>query len=263
MKRKKTKLKEKASRMPDVQEAKRAEIVRDYIASVSQLNTESAKAQRFLLLLKDLFGEVDADFIEEYVKGAEKYISAKEKTVLSRGEVDTLYGNLIIEFERDIVRKFSEAQEQLKKYTSILWSKTNGRKVNYICVATDGLKFVIFSPKTDKPSDKRLRAEDIVLEEIEKADLSQIKPYQVYFWLDRFFLRKEPRHPTTEEFVEDFGMMSPAFKFCFNTLWSAWQRYKEKSDFKVIYENWEKYLRIAYGSTVASEALFIRHTYLV
>lgn len=262
MKRKRTKLPEKASRMPDLLEARRAEIVEKYIDSVSQQNTESAKAQRFLLLLKDLFGEVDADFIEEYIRGAEKYISIKEKTILSRGKVDTLYGNLIIEFEKDVVRSFSEACEQLKKYTAILWSKTNGRKVNYICVATDGLKFFVFSPKTDKPPDETLKPEDITLEEIEKADFSQIEPYQVYFWLDRYFLRKEPRHPTTEEFVKDFGMKSPAFKFCSNVLWGAWQRYKEKTAFSVIYENWEKYLRTAYGTVVASETLFIRHTYL-
>jgi hypothetical protein len=260
MKRKKTKLPEKASRVPDLLENKKTEFVKKYIDSVSQQNTESAKAQRFLLLLKDLFGDVDAKFIEDYLTGTEKYI--KEKTILSRGEVDTLYGNMIIEFERDVVRKFSEAQKQLIKYASILWSKPDGRKVNYICVATDGLKFFVYSPKTDRLPDERLQPADITLEEIEKVDLSQIQPYQVYFWLDRYFLRKEPRPPTTEEFVKDFGMRSPAFKYCFNMLWGAWQKYKERSDFKVIYENWEKYLRIAYGTTVADETLFIRHTYL-
>jgi len=43
---------------------------------------------------------------------------------------------------------------------------------------------------------------------------------------------------------------------------SLWERVKEGSEFKVAYENWGKYLRIVYGTSVAEEELFMRHTYL-
>jgi hypothetical protein len=36
----------------------------------------------------------------------------------------------------------------------------------------------------------------------------------------------------------------------------------EQRDYKVIYENWRGYLRIAYGASVGDEHLFVRHTYL-
>jgi hypothetical protein len=37
---------------------------------------------------------------------------------------------------------------------------------------------------------------------------------------------------------------------------------KNQSGFQVIYDSWEKYLRIVYGSDVAGDELFVRHTYL-
>jgi type I restriction-modification system DNA methylase subunit len=43
---------------------------------------------------------------------------------------------------------------------------------------------------------------------------------------------------------------------------SLWEKVKEGSEFKIAYENWEKYLRVVYGTSVAEEELFMRHTYL-
>ena len=57
--RKLAKLPEKASRTPDLFEVQKASIFRDYVEEVSHLGSESAKTQRFLLLLKDVFGDVN------------------------------------------------------------------------------------------------------------------------------------------------------------------------------------------------------------
>jgi hypothetical protein len=54
---KKTKLTEKPSRIPDISEQGISLKFKEYIEQIFQLNTESAKAQRFLILLKDVFGE--------------------------------------------------------------------------------------------------------------------------------------------------------------------------------------------------------------
>jgi len=117
---KKTKLTEKPSRVPDISEYNISKKFREYIKQVTQLNTESAKAQRFLLLLKDVFEDVNAKFIEDYLHGVEKYISVRQKDIILRGRIDTLYGNLIIEFENDLRKKIGDALEQLKRYTSYL-----------------------------------------------------------------------------------------------------------------------------------------------
>ncbi|MFQ5866240.1 MAG: N-6 DNA methylase, partial [bacterium] len=229
---------------------------------VAQLNTEAAKANRFLICLKDLFGEVDAEFVERYLQGVEKYVRSKEKDILLRGKIDALFGNLVIEFERDLNRSLEEAKEQLQKYIAFLWSNQKAHKINYLGVATDGVLFFVYSPKTAKSTNDNLMPGDIELEEIDKCDFSTIAPYQVYVWLDRYFFRKRKLSPTSEEIVKDFGLRSHAFVFSNHTFDKAWQNSKDRTDLKVIYENWEKYLRITYGTLIGGEELFIRHTYL-
>src|SRR4030042_391705 len=133
---KRSKLTEKPSRTPDLFEVQRARVFKDYIEQVAPLSSESAKSQRLLMLLKDLFEEVNPNFVEDYLQGIEKYVQVKRKDFLLRGRIDNLYGNLVIEFESDLGRKLSEAQEQLRKYIACLWSEEEERKVNYLCLAT-------------------------------------------------------------------------------------------------------------------------------
>ena len=47
-----------------------------------------------------------------------------------------------------------------------------------------------------------------------------------------------------------------------NELLALWRRICKKSEFAVVYDQWEKYLLIVYGSKVAADELFVRHTYL-
>lgn len=250
---KKSKLTEKASRIPDISEQDISKKFKEYIEQTLTQNTESAKAQRFLILLRDVFGDVNAGFVEDYLHGVEKYISVKQKDIILRGRIDTLYGNLIIEFEKDLRKSLDEALEQLKRYTSYLLQ--SGEKASYLCLATDGILFYVYLP--------RIIADNKVdLEEIEKIDLTKTESYQAYFWLDRYFFRRTQLHPRTEEIVKDFGLKSPAFKYCLNTFGKIWGAVKNKTDFQVVYENWEKYLRVTYGSLIGSEELFLRHSYL-
>lgn len=257
---KKTKLAEKPSRIPDISEVQITQKFKEYIQQASQLNTESAKAQRFLILLKDVFGDVNAGFIEDYLQGVEKYISIKKKDIILRGRIDTLYGNLVIEFERDLRRNLEEAKSQLEKYITYFADQCD--KTSYLCMATDGILFYVYMPKIEWRFFEAIKVQHIILEEIEKIDLTKTEPYQAYFWLDRYFFRKAQLHPKTEEIVRDFGIKSPAFKYCLNAFDQIWRTIKDRSDFKVIYDNWEKYLRVTYGSLIGSEELFLRHSYL-
>jgi len=73
-------------------------------------------------------------------------------------------------------------------------------------------------------------------------------------------LRK--REPLTESFVQDFGPSSLAFRSA-SLLWlDAIAALGKHHDYLVVYENWRNYLRIAYGTSVGDEQLFVRHTYL-
>ena len=248
--------------MPDLFQAQKSASIEKYVAEVCNLGSEPAKTQRFLLLLNDIFGDVNTSFVEQYLKGVEKYVKSRGKDIVLRGRVDNLYGNLVIEFEKDLGKTLPEAKEQLQRYVACLWSEEEERNVNYLCMASDGTDFQIFSPRTEKPLTEPLLPEDITLDKIDELKLPTPEPYQAYFWLDRYFFRERILPPRTEEFEKDFGMHSPAFLFSFRLLRDTLKEVQDRSDFQVIYENWERYLRITYGSIIGSKDLFLRHTYL-
>jgi len=248
--------------MPDIRQAKWEQVVPAYLESVQSQQSEPAKSQRFLLLLKDLFG-VQPDFIEDYVAGIEKYVKIKQKDHILRGRVDNLFGNLVIEFERDLNKTRTEAEEQLQRYIACLWSQEPpSRRTPYLCIAADGIRFVVYSPAIEERDKADVQPEEVRLELVEDVDLTIFEPREIYFWLDRYFLRQEILAPTTEAIVKDFGLRSHAFRTAGQILLSRWQGLKEKPEFSVVYESWARYLLIVYGTSVADEELFVRHTYL-
>jgi len=235
-------IKEKAARMPDIREPKWDQIVPVYLESVKSLSSELAKSHRFLLFLNDLFG-LQPGFIKDYVSGIEKYIKVKQKDRILKGRVDDLFGNLIIEFERDLDKKEIEAKEQLRKYVACLWSQElPAQRTPYLCIASDGIGFTVYSPTVEYPAKTDIMPDEVRLEVIEQIDLSALKPQEVYFWLDRYLLRREILAPKTENIVKDFGVKSHAFRIAGQNLLALWQSMKAKPEFTVIYEGWEKYL---------------------
>jgi len=262
---KKSKLLEKGTRMPDIRETSLDETVREYLAAVQSLSSEAARAQRFTLLLQGLFG-LQPGFIEDYVAGVEKYVKIPQKDAILRGKADELFGNVVIEFERDLTAagKQDEAEGQLRKYVACLWSQEPaGQRTRYLCLATDGVLFTVYTPILDDPGKATLSPEDVRLEPGDRIDVARLEPpREFYFWLDRYLLRREIMAPRSENIVKDFGLHSHAFQVAAQDLLALWNGLKGQPDFAVIYEAWEKYLRIVYGSALADDELFVRHTYL-
>jgi hypothetical protein len=89
---------------------------------------------------------VESEFVESYIAGIERYISSKEKDLIVRGRVDSLYSNIIVEFESDLNRKLSESIRQLKTYASFTWSNETKNKSMLLGIATDGIKFKVYTP---------------------------------------------------------------------------------------------------------------------
>lgn len=259
---KKTKLKEKASRVPDIREKKIADALEKYLKEVEPLNAEAARSMRFGIFLNDVLC-VQTHFIESFVSGVEKYLKSKQTDRILKGRADNLFGNVIIEFESHIPKHQKLAEEQLQRYTAILWSNEKpASRAPYLCIATDGVRFLCYSPALKDATLKEVAPENVVLNLIEDADWTKQKAVDVYLWLDRYFLRKEILPPTTEAIVRDFGINSHAFQTLNHALLTQWDAIKEKSTYAVIYESWEKYLRIVYGSDIGADELFVRHTYL-
>jgi hypothetical protein len=219
---------------------------------------------RFTLLLNELFGNLDFPLIRDFLGGFETKISAHEgeKCRVLRGRADALYGNLLIEFERGSVGWLKQAKKQLQRYLAILAGNGETKDYYFIPIASDGVSFIVFAPKEGLTLPVTPETEEIEIEKVEQFDLDQREPQGFYFWLDRYFLREHMREPRTDNFLEDFGPSSPAFRSA-SSLWlEAIAAMGEQRDYRVIYENWRKYLSIAYGASVGDEHLFVRHTYL-
>ncbi|HSE83194.1 MAG TPA: hypothetical protein VLB01_01440, partial [Thermodesulfobacteriota bacterium] len=143
---KKTKLTEKAARIPEIRQSTWDDVIAEYLHEIETLNKEQARSHRFTALLQNLLG-VEPDFIESYTSGVEHYIKVRQKDRILTGRADNLFGNVIIEFEANIPKKLAEAEEQLRRYVAILWSQQDSEnRIPYLCIATDGVHFVTYSP---------------------------------------------------------------------------------------------------------------------
>ncbi|MGB8275079.1 MAG: N-6 DNA methylase, partial [Alphaproteobacteria bacterium] len=259
---KQTKLSEKPTRIPDTRESHWLEAIPAYLRDVQAQRSESARSHRFAMLLQELFG-VEPGFVEAYTTGIEKYLKVKGKDRILKGEADNLFGNIVIEFEASLAKNRYEAEEQLRRYVAILWSHEPADvRTPYLCLAADGVRFIAYSPALAAKTMYEISPDEIRLEVIEDADWTKLQPQEIYFWLDRYFLRKEILHPTSETIVFDFGIKSHAFQITTRALFTLWKEIKSQGAFAVMFDSWDKYLHIVYGMQVAGDELFIRHTYL-
>jgi hypothetical protein len=230
------------------------EALERYINSVEDLKSEAARSHRFAQLLQELFGQ-ELGFIEQYAQGIEQVVRVRQKDRLLRGKVDNLFGNLVIEFEADLERKRTEAEQQLQRYVQLLWAQEPiETKTPYLCIATDGIQFSTYTPTL---ADNRVQ-----LQLLETTDFRALSPEDAYLWLDRILMRREPLTPSSELIVREFGLRSHAYCILSNRLMRAWESLREKPQFVVLYNTWERYLRVVYGTLRVEPELFIRHTYL-
>ncbi len=260
----KSRLREKPVRGPQAFQARYERIIAKYLDDAAQQQTEPARSHRFSQLLADLFADVEFPIITDYLAGLETVISAQDaaKCHVSRGQPDALFGNLVVEFERRFPEKLKEAKRQLSRYVAILRRNPATREIYFTPIGTDGLSFRVFAPLEGELLSPNTIGDEVKLEEVENFDARARQPIEFYYWLDRYFCRSVQREPRAENFVQDFGTHSAAFRDA-STLWfEAVSQMRSHTDFKTIYDNWQKYLRIAYGTTVGDEHLFIRHTYL-
>jgi hypothetical protein len=234
-----------------------AERLKRYLQDVGRAGSEAGKAFLFLEFVRDVFKQVDMQYLEKLYPDLEKHLSGKAKTLVVKGRVDAFLGNLIVEFKKDLDKKsLEDACSELQRYVSILWTQQKKDRVSYIAIATDGTSFVAYRPRA--AIEDELSPEDVQLDQIDKMNLTKTRPGDAFVWLDRYMLVQTLRPATSEAFSNEFGLNKPAFREAEGLLKQAWKEDKEA----VLYEQWANFLRIVYGSSVDSEDLFIKHTYL-
>lgn len=242
------------------------QIVLNYYNIVKAANKELTKKEAFKDLLNRLYsGNIEIErIIDKISSGAETTIlNIPRKDKIHRGSADTLYNNVIIEFENDLKKSLNHAMEQLAGY--LLGQINSGMDYNFVLIATDCISWKVFAPDISQLDClENLNENELKLNEIDSASIT-LDPdnYEdFYFWIDRFLFRETKQKATLKKVEESFGYQSSVFIESFRELSKHYNEAKRYGEVQVSLEQWEKFLSIAYGSFDASENNFLIHTYL-
>ncbi len=246
----------------------RTEHIIEFLHKVMHANKELPKKEAFKDLLNRLYAgdETIENIIDKISLGSETAVlNIPRQDKVHRGSADTLYNNIIIEFENNLTfpALLEHAKEQLAGY--FLGQVRSGKGFDFTLIATDCERWYIYVPDVDQLENlEELKEDELILNEVKSSSfvLCERNAEDFYFWIDRFLFKEEKRKATLKSIEESFGYQSNVFLESFRLLSNYFSEAKKYGEVQVAYEEWEKYLSIAYGSFKASEKTFLIHTYL-
>ena len=236
--------------------------VSDYLAGVRVAQSEEAKKLRFQNLLNRLFKDsADArSVIDQMAQGGEKTIfniprAGKPKT----GFADIAYRNVIIEWEKDLARTGLHAKDQLAEYLAGKWH--SGERYDFSLIATDGRVWRTYAPDLGillgETAPSRL-----ALREIETFEVRRDHEDAFFWFLDRNLFRTQRRRARLDDIQLDFGDSSRAFINTVRALQQVLPDAGAASAVQVAYEQWQRFLQLAYGKFDDRRSIYLVHTYL-
>ncbi|NMD15848.1 MAG: SAM-dependent DNA methyltransferase, partial [Bacteroidales bacterium] len=241
-------------------------LIQLYYQKIKASSKELTKKEAFKDLLNRLYSSDKEirSIIDRITLGAETtVVNIPKKDKLHRGSADTLYNNIIIEFENDLKVSYQHAKEQLAGY--LLGQFRSGKGYNFTLIVSDFINWKVLAPDIsclDKLDD--LHENELILNEIESASfvLDESNAEEFYYWIDRFLFKEEKQKATLKSIEESFGYQSSVFIESFRELNNWFNEAKKYGIVQVSFEQWYKFLSIAYGSFDGSESIFLIHTYL-
>ena len=241
------------------------QVIGDYLTGVATLPGEAARSRCFAAFLEQVLG-LHTPFLEDCVADAERFLRVQKKDRVVRGSADELFGNVILEFESDLSqpRRQEEARVQLRRYLACLWSQEPAdQRRHYLCLATDGVRFHLYTPWAPEPHRETIVPGEISLKRADQLNAAELQPpQQLLNWLDRYLCRREPLLPTGQSFALDFGAQSHACQVVTRELWLLWQRLATRPDCHAMFECWRKHLEMSCAGHPATPELYVHHTYL-
>ena len=220
-----------------------------YVDEIINIKTsESAKLDSFKFFIHEIFDIDSVDIDSE--------VSTTSNILNLRGRIDTLVGNVILEFKKDLSTGLDVAKEELFKYFQS--NKEKFPSNNYVGIASDGIQFRVFYPKFENEN-------LIEIKEISSLDLKNSTPVEVMDWFDSFFFSQDKIIPTSKNIIHRFGRPSVTFRSSLKHLDSLFHKLEKMqySPALMRYNNWENFLEIVYGDKPEkSRELFLRHTFL-
>lgn len=227
-------------------------------------NTEQAKKERFLQYLSVAFtGDKGAQkLISAMALGAERIIANIIRDGrLAKGRADSHTETIIIEWEKDLNRTGDHAREQLEEYLEGSWR--SGQEYRFVLLTTDGIRWRRYAPDwSDVEFGKLAFGKNFKLREIRRFDLAPDRFTEFPFFLDEVLFASRPRIATLDNIQNDFGDTSSVFINSISCLQDCAAEIQHKSELNVAFEQWRRFLSIAYGRFDDSPTMFLVHTYL-
>ncbi|MCY3985283.1 MAG: hypothetical protein OXE85_15360, partial [Roseovarius sp.] len=239
--------------------------IKDYRAAIIAAANEEVKRQRFVALLQALFGNMQnaKPIIEEFIGGAETVVT-KIKRHGKRsglGRADTQYRSVIIEFENDLSKTREHAKDQLADYVSGNWN--SGSVYDFTLISSDCLEWRVYVPDIDSiPPGQIISASSVKLKERTIFTLTDANCLEFYYFIDTLLFKTKKKKPTLNAIKNDFGDGSNVFITATAQLTTYFESAKHSGEVAVAYEQWKRFLSVAYDKFDSSERVFLVHTYL-
>ncbi|MDP4229265.1 MAG: N-6 DNA methylase [Bacteroidota bacterium] len=242
------------------------DLIQKYYHAVRKANKEYTKKELFKDLLHRLYSgvkEIDKT-IDAISAGAEyAIINIPRKDKKHKGSADTLYNQIIIEFENNLKLNYRHAKEQLAGY--LLGQFSVGEGYNYTLIASDFINWKVVAPDVSQIDKlKTLTEDELILNDVADASftLTEDNSEDFYYWIDRFLFREEKQKATLKRIEGAFGSNSRTFLESIRHISTIFKEVREAGEVQVSYEQWRKFLSVAYGSFDDSDSAFVIHTYL-
>ncbi|MDR2963731.1 MAG: N-6 DNA methylase [Bacteroidales bacterium] len=239
--------------------------IEHYYKKVKLANKELTKKEAFKDLLNRLYwgnSEIQ-QIIDKITLGAEATVlNIPRRDKLHKGSADTLFNNIIIEFENDLHVTYNHAKEQLAGY--MLGKMRTGAGFDFTLIASDFIHWKVVTPDIsciDKL--EKLQEHELILNETDFSfTLTEENSEDFYYWLDRFLFHETKQQATLKSIEQAFGFQSNIFIESFRELNHWFNDAKKYGEVQVSFEQWHKFLSIAYGRFDKREDIFLIHTYL-
>jgi len=233
------------------------------LADLTRANTELAKKERLTQYLTRMFANDDAaqQLITDMALGAERTISNIPRgSNIGRGRADTQTETVIIEWEKDLAKTGEHAKEQLEEYLTGNWR--SGQTYRFVLITTDGIRWRRYAPDWSALPMVGKPLTSVALHEVEKFDLCDDNASEFPFFLDALLFGNQTRAATLTRIQSDFGDRSAVFINSLNTLTGVAGDISTQNELSVAFEQWRRFLSLAYGKFDSSSSMFLVHTYL-
>ena len=98
--------------------------------------------------------------------------------------------------------------------------------------------------------------------EVDRFNIASADADVAYLWLDAYLFSRTSIEPTADDIVQRFGIKSPTFQLVQQRLSQLLADIEHNTELDVWRGQWKALLSKVYGSDIADDNLFIRHTYL-